>query len=291
MYSKRQQQTIARPATVSGFGYWGGRDCRVEFHPAPPDAGVSFVRHDLEPHARIPALVHQRIETPRRTTLRTPQARVEMVEHILAALFALHIDNCEVWVDDQEMPGCDGSSQPFVAALDSAGIVPQDAWRAQLIVREVTRLGDEESWIEARPVQTPGMSVKYRLDYGRDNAIGRQTLTLPITCDSFRRELAAARTFMLKAEADWLQGQGLGLRPTPRDLLVFDADGPIDNPLRYPDECVRHKVLDLVGDLALAGCDLVGHFIAHRSGHRLNAEMVRVLLTEGEKLQSRRRSA
>lgn len=291
MYSKRPQQTIAHSAAVSGFGYWSGRDCQVEFRPAPPDAGVVFVRRDLDPPARIPAHVQYRVEAPRRTTLRTPQARVEMVEHILAALFALQIDNCEVWVDAPEMPGCDGSSQPFAAALDSAGIVQQDGWRAQLIVREVTRLGDDESWIEARPVQTPGLSVKYRLDYGRDNPIGRQTLALPVTPDSFRRELARARTFMLKAEADWLQGQGLGLRPTTQDLLVFDADGPIDNPLRYPDECVRHKVLDLVGDLALAGCDLVGHVIANRSGHRLNAEMVRVLLTEGEKLQVRRRSA
>ena len=111
-----------------------------------------------------------------------------------------------------------------------------------------------------------------------------------ITPESFRHELAPARTFMLKEEAEWLQSQGFGKRAQWTDLLIFDAEGPIGNELRYPDECARHKILDLVGDFGLAGCDIVGHVIAHRSGHRLNAEMVRVLLAEGEKVLSRRKA-
>jgi UDP-3-O-acyl-N-acetylglucosamine deacetylase len=126
------------------------------------------------------------------------------------------------------------------------------------------------------------MSVKFHLDYGADNAIGRQTLTLAVTPESFRRELSPARTFMLKSEADWLLAQGLGKRATLQDLLVFDSQGPIDNELRYRDECVRHKTLDLIGDLSLAQCDFVGHFIAYRSGHRLNADLVRALVVEAE---------
>ncbi|HWL72686.1 MAG TPA: UDP-3-O-acyl-N-acetylglucosamine deacetylase, partial [Burkholderiaceae bacterium] len=200
-------------------------------------------------------------------------------------------DNCEIWVNQPEMPGCDGSSQPFVDALDTAGVVLQDAVRPQLVVKEITRLGNDESWIEARPAPVAGLTVRFRLDYGPDNSIGRQTIQLPITPDVFRNELAASRTFMLKTEADWLLAQGLGKRATLSDLLVFGEEGPIDNELRFRDECVRHKVLDMVGDLALAGCDLVGHFVAHRSGHRLNAEMVRVLLAEGERIEGRRRSA
>jgi UDP-3-O-acyl-N-acetylglucosamine deacetylase len=121
--------------------------------------------------------------------------------------------------------------------------------------------------------------------------IGRQCGRYVVTPDSFRRELAPSRTFMLKAEADWLRAQGLAQRPTSKDLLVFDEAGPIDNELRFPDECVRHKVLDVVGDLSLAGCDLVGQVIAHKSGHRLNAELARVLLVEGEKIQPWRRCA
>jgi UDP-3-O-acyl-N-acetylglucosamine deacetylase len=189
------------------------------------------------------------------------------------------------------MPGCDGSSQPFVEALTAAGIVELKAIRPTLYVREVTRLGNDESWVEARPSHAAGLSVKFHLDYGSDTAIGRQTLTLPVTPDSFRRELAPARTFMLKSEADWLLAQGLGTRATLKDLLVFDAEGPIDNELRYRDECVRHKTLDLVGDLSLAGCDLSGHFVAFRSGHRLNAELVRILLTEGDMVGGYKRSA
>lgn len=290
-YVPRPQRTLARPATVEGFGYWSGRDVRVEFRPAPPDSGVTFVRLDLERPTRIRAIVSNRLETPRRTTLRAAGATVEMIEHIMAALGGLQIDNCEVCVDAPEMPGCDGSAQPFVEALMAAGPVSQSATRNSLVVREVTRLGNAESWVEARPSANAGMSLKFHLDYGSGNAIGRQTLTLPITPDSFRRELAPARTFMLQAEADWLLAQGLGRRASPKDLLVFDAEGPIDNELRYRDECVRHKALDLVGDLALAGCDLIGHFIAYRSGHRLNAELVRVLLTEGDLAGGWRRTA
>ena len=264
---------------------------RVEFRPAPAGTGVVFVRTDLPKPARIPALVAHRIEVPRRTTLACNKARVEMVEHILAALAGLQIDNCEVAVNEPEMPGCDGSSQPFVTAIEQAGVVEQDAVREQLVVREVTRLGDENSWIEARPATAPGLSIRYRLDYGPGNAIGRQTLSINVTPQKFRAELASCRTFLLKAEADWLIAQGLGNRASLTDLLIFGEHGPIENVLRFSDECVRHKVLDVVGDLALSGCDVVGQIVAHKSGHRLNAELVRMLLIEGERVTARRKSA
>jgi UDP-3-O-[3-hydroxymyristoyl] N-acetylglucosamine deacetylase len=291
MHALRKQRTIARSVSVTGFGFWSGRDTRLEFHPAEADTGIVFVRTDLSPPVRIQAVVANRIETPRRTTLSAGGASVEMIEHVMAALGGLQIDNCEIHVDQPEMPGCDGSSLPFVAALDSAGAVEQTSGRPQLVVRNITRLGNDESWIEARPGAGGALSIKFRLDYGSGNAIGRQTLQLLITPESFRRELAASRTFVLQDEAEWLVSRGLGKRTTPRDLLVFDKDGPMDNELRYRDECVRHKTLDLIGDLALAGCDLVGHIIAHRSGHRLNAELVRALRNEEEILENRRRSA
>ena len=159
------------------------------------------------------------------------------------------------------------------------------------MVKNVTRLGNDESWVEARPSSDGNMTVKFRLDYGSGNAIGRQTLQLVITPESFSKELAPCRTFVLQQEAEWLVSRGLGKRATYQNVLVFDEHGPVENELRFRDECVRHKALDLVGDLAMAGCDLVGHFIAHRSGHRLNAELVRALLNEEEIVQSRRRSA
>jgi len=291
MHVLRKQRTIASCVSVDGFGLWSGRDVRVEFRPADQNTGIVFVRRDMPRPARIKAHVANRIETPRRTTLSAQGGSVEMVEHVMAALSGLRIDNCEVWVNEPEMPGCDGSSQPFVTALESAGYAEQPAERSQLVVQNVTRLGNEDSWVEARPSATHGMTVKFRLDYGSGNAIGRQTLQLPITPESFRRELAPCRTFMLQEEAEWLRARGLGQRATFQNLLVFDKDGPLENELRFPDECVRHKTLDLVGDLALSGCDLIGHFVAHRSGHRLNAELVRALLNEEEVVEGWRRSA
>jgi len=287
----RAQQTLACSVEVEGFGYWTGRDVKVRFRSAPANTGIVFVRADLPQPKRISAIVERRIEMPRRTALAADGATVEMVEHIMAALAGLNIDNCEVWVDGAEMPGLDGSAQAYVEALQSAGIVEQDAVRAQLIVDDVTRVGNDESWVEARPVRTRCLQVRYRLDYGSESPIGRQTFEMRVTPDSFRKELASARTFILEAEADWLRKQGLGARVTFDDLLVFGDTGPCNNALRFEDECVRHKALDLIGDLALAGCDFVGQIIAYRSGHRLNAELVKALLAEGQVLGGLRKSA
>jgi len=287
----RQQTTLERAVQVTGFGYWSGKDVCVEFRPAEPNTGIVFVRCNGDAPKRIPALVANRIEVPRRTNLSCGGASVEMVEHIMAALAGLRVDNCEVWVDSAEMPACDGSSKTFAEALLSAGIVEQHAQRARIVITDITRVGNENSWVEARPSHIGGFSIKYRLDYMECPAIGRQTLEMTVTPETFKQKLAPARTFLLKAEADWLQEQGLGSRVTYGDLLVFDNDGPLENELRYPDECVRHKALDLVGDLALAGCDLVGRITAHRSGHRLNAELVSVLLAENQIVESVRRTA
>lgn len=278
MSSSRQQRTLGRTAQVDGFGYWSGRDVRVEFRPADEDTGIVFVRSDLSPVRRIAALVANRFETPRRTTLAADGATAEMVEHILAALAGLQIDNCEIWVDSAEMPGCDGSSQAFVTALTAAGAVEQDAPRASLVISDVTRVGNEDSWVEARPSRTPGLSLKYKLDYGSQGPIGRQTLDFAVTTESFCQELAPARTFLLQPEADWLRQRGFGARVTSRDVLIFNDEGLVNNELRFDDECVRHKTLDLLGDLALAGCDIEGRIVAYRSGHRLNADLVKALL-------------
>ena len=195
---------------------------------------------------------------PRRTTLRCGEARVEMIEHIMAALAGLQIDNCELWVNQPEMPGCDGSCLPFVEALYAAGSVEQEADRRQHVIRRAIRLGNAESWIEARPCCSAKTILRYELDYGSGNPIGRQSLEISLSPRHFHMNLAPSRTFMLEAEAAAMKAQGLGSRATCKDLLVFGSSGLIDNQLRFPDECVRHKLADMVGDLALAGCDLVG---------------------------------
>jgi UDP-3-O-acyl N-acetylglucosamine deacetylase len=283
----RKQRTLARSAAVEGFGYWSGRDVCIEFHPAPENTGVVFCRSDLKPPVWIAAAVENRTEAPRRTTLAAPGAAVEMVEHILAALAGLEIDNCQVRANAPEMPGGDGSSLIFVDALKQAGVVEQASLRPMLVVTETTRVGGPDCWVEASPSDSPCMTVRYHLDYGRDNPIGRETIELAVTPETFEKELAPARTFLLKHEANWLRAQGLGTRATYRDLLVFDDCGPIDNELRFVDECVRHKTLDLIGDLALAGRQIVGHITAHRSGHRQNAELVQALLKKANMMNRR----
>jgi UDP-3-O-acyl N-acetylglucosamine deacetylase len=270
-------------AVVEGFGFWSGRDIRVEFHPAGVNTGLVFIRDDLSAPEKISATIEHRIETPRRTTLTHGSVRVEMVEHIMAALCGLGVTNCEIHANESEMPGCDGSSTAFVEALDAAGVITQDALQSRLVIRETIRVGDSDHWIEARPASDGKTSLRYRLDYTElAPAIGRQTAEFVITPEVFRAEIARCRTFMLEQEAKWLLSQGLGTRVRPTDVLIFDQEGPKENTLRFKDECVRHKILDMVGDFALAGCHLVGRIIAHRSGHRLNAELIKVLLKEGQ---------
>jgi UDP-3-O-acyl N-acetylglucosamine deacetylase len=276
----RSQQTIRRAVTVVGSGYWSGRTCRVEFLPAAAGTGIAFLRTVGGVPVRIPLGVESRVEATARTNLAVAGVRVQMVEHAASALAGLGIDCCLVRVSAEELPGLDGSAREFVAALDEAGIERLGPPLEPLVVREPCRVADGDAWIEALPPVHPGLSVEYELDYG-PGPIGRQTLAIRVTPDTYRTELAAARTFIMEADAAQLRAQGLAGRVTLRDLVVFGADGPIDNPLRWPDECVRHKVLDLVGDLALAGRPIHAHVRACRSGHRLNAMLAARLRTLG----------
>jgi UDP-3-O-acyl N-acetylglucosamine deacetylase len=278
----RRQRTLARPVGVTGFGYFSGRDVRVEFWPATEYAGITFVRHDAGPAARIPVDPSLRLDVPRRTNLELNGARVEMVEHVLAALSGLGVDNCEIWVDAPEMPGCDGSARLFVEAIDAVGLVEQRSPVRQIVVERSVRVGSGDSWVEAQPPRTAGLSVSYELDFGSASPIGRQTYALDVTPDSFRRQLASCRTFIGQDVAQAMVGQGIGQRVTPQDLLIFGEHGPIENTLRFPDECVRHKILDVVGDLALTGCEIIGHVVGYRCGHALHAELARRLTAEFE---------
>lgn len=279
----RTQRTIRRPASVSGVGYWSGRATRVDLLPAPAYAGVIFLRGSGAGAARITATVERRVDAQQRTALAVGGARVEMVEHVLSALAGLEVDSCLVRVPETELPGLDGSAQAFVEAIDAAGFEDLGAPVEPLVLDTTLRVEDGAAWIEAGPPRHPGLSVDYTLDYG-PGPIGRQTLELMITPDVYRAELAAARTFITVADAERLRAAGLAPTAGTGDLLVFGPDGPIDNPLRWPDECVRHKVLDLVGDLALAGRPLHAHVRACRSGHRLNAALVtRILAALGRR--------
>lgn len=278
MSSPRLQKTISRPVMVSGYGYWSGKDVRVEFRPAEVGTGITFVRDDISSLARVPAKIEYRQDIKRRSNLNYQGTEVGMVEHIMAALAGLQIDNCEVGVDQAEMPGCDGSSLAFVQALDAAGTVEQEAEVQQIVVQQSVRFSTGDSWIEAHPEPSGKYVVEFELDYPHDAVIGRQSVSVEVTPEKFRHEIAPCRTFVLQREADYMIRQGIGLRVTPRDLLVFDEQGPVQNVLRFENECARHKTLDVIGDLALTGCEIVGRIVAHRSSHQLNATMASELV-------------
>ncbi len=276
--SRRPQRTIARDAGVCGVSFIEGRDVQIRFRPAEVDTGVVFVRSDLAESPSVPARVKYVIPRQRRTTIQRGEATVEMVEHVMAALAGLQIDNCRVEIDGPETPGCDGSSLAFVEALNGAGLVDQERAREMFVIERPITVREGTSILTAHPGDAEKLVLTYSLDYGSHTPIGSQSLFVEVSPENFRSELASSRTFLLEAEAKAMREAGIGRRTTEADLLIFGRDGVIGNVLRYQDECVRHKILDLVGDLALLAKDLAGHVVAHRSGHSLNASLVRKLM-------------
>ncbi len=273
----RYQRTLARPAEVRGTGMLTGADVRLRFVPAPPCSGVVFVRTDLRPRTQIVAHITNVTGTRRRTTIGAAPAQVALVEHVLAALAGLRIDNCHVELDAPEPPGLDGSARRFVDALLAAGLKRQPARRAVWRIETSIILEANGATLALHPTDDENLMLSYFLDYGLNSPIARQVHTQVLKPGSFAVELAGCRTFILESEAAELRSQGIGARTTPADLLVFGAHGPIDNTLRFANEPARHKVLDMIGDLSLLGVDLCGHVVAYRSGHPLNVELARVL--------------
>lgn len=280
---ERRQTTIARPATVKGIGFVSGADVTLTFLPAEANSGRVFVRQDLPDQPCIPVSINHVVTERRlRTALRSGDAVVEMTEHVLAALAGLDIDNCQIQIDGPETPAMDGSCLPFVDALLSAGIERLDAPKQTYVVEESINASAGDAMIGAHPGSPDRLDVTFNLDYSQNPGIGRQSLHVRITPETFVKEIAPARTFVLERDVAQLRAAGLGARSTYKDLLVFADDGHvIENLLRYPDECVRHKILDVIGDLALLGRPIHGHVLAHRSGHQLNAALVHKL-ADGE---------
>ena len=274
------QHTIARDVELEGRGLFTGEPVSVRLRPAPPDSGICFVRVDQTPPIRIAATVENVSKRARRTALKNGTVAIETVEHCLGACAGLSVDNLQIELDANELPGLDGSSLAFVERLRTAGVEEQDQVRTPFVISEMIRVVDGDSELVALPPLNPDseeLEVAYELDYGAGSPIGRQSYRVNITPENFEANIAPARTFVLEREAEELRANGLGKHLTHADILVFGKNGPIENRLRFPDECVRHKILDLVGDLALLGKPLAGRILARKSGHSLNHSLVRAI--------------
>ncbi len=276
----RPRQTIQREITLEGVGLHLGMPCRLTFRPSPDAGGVRFVREDKPGSAPIPAHVSAAVESERRTVLGQGPDALHTVEHVLAAVAAAGIDDLLIVMNAPEPPIMDGSAGPFMRALLEAGRRPSGGKIAALRVSECFRVEDGTSWYEVYP--SPELVVDVTIEFPHD-LVGRQHGRYRITPDEFERELADARTFGFSSEVEELRAKGLIRGGTTENAIVLGPSGVMDNTLRWPDEFVRHKALDCVGDLALAGRPVLGRIVAHRPSHRGTVKLVRELLTRTSK--------
>jgi len=266
-----RQHTIRKPVGIEGIGLHSGKVARITLSPAPADSGVVFrVRATGE---RIPARADSVVNSHYATTVGVNGTRIQTVEHLMAAVSGFGIDNVEIEVDGPEIPALDGSAKPFVALLSLAGRVQQSARLRPVTIPCALRVGDNGRWMQIVPSDT------FRISYTLDNehpAIGTQVLSWTPTERSFVEDFAPARTYGFLKDLGLMRKNGLARGGSLDNAIVLGNQGALTG-LRYRDEFVRHKIVDLLGDLALLGRPLVGHVIARNGGHALNLELVQTI--------------
>jgi UDP-3-O-[3-hydroxymyristoyl] N-acetylglucosamine deacetylase/3-hydroxyacyl-[acyl-carrier-protein] dehydratase len=279
-----KQKTIKNPATLSGVGLHSGKTIHMTIKPAKDNEGITFVRVDLpgKPQVKVTACNAVTDEQLSRCTAVEAQGvRIYTVEHVLAALNGLGIDNAVIEIDGEEVPGLDGSSLEFVKALEHSGAVEQESEKNVFVIKEPIVVSNKNATIAIIPHDQ--LDISYTLDY--DHPLLRsQFFAQSIDQVSFIKNLAPARTFCLESEVNEIKAHGLAKGANYQNTLVMSAKGPLENALRFPDECARHKVLDIVGDLYLLGYAVKGAVFATKSGHRLNRTLVK-------KIDAQRRSS
>lgn len=272
-----KQRTLREKVSFRGQGLHTGQQVEMTVLPAEPNTGICFCRADLNPSLRVRVAVENvRQDEMRQTALVVGQGVVRTIEHLMATFHGLGIDNAVVEVMGDELPGMDGSALEFVRAFQQTGLQEQDAERQVFEIKEPIYVDHGEQSIMILPSNQ--LSVSYTLSY-KDQDLSDQYMTVSVLPEIFERELAPARTFCLKKEAEYLLSQGFGKGANVKNTLVFERNLPMDNELRFENEACRHKIMDLLGDLFLAGF-VRGHVIAVRSGHALNLELVRKIVMQ-----------
>ena len=262
------QRTLRRPVSCVGIGLHSGAKVRLSLKPAPADFGIRFRRTDLGNH-EIPATVQHLAGIQLATGLTRNEVSVETVEHLLAALVSLRIDNVLVELNSPEVPIMDGSAAPFVYLVQEAGVKVLQARRKYLKIARPIAISRGDKRIALYP--SDHFKVTYSISYDHP-LLRHQTRTLQISEESFIDEVAPARTFTFLKDVEMLRQNGLALGGSLENAIVLGESGVLNNALRFEDEFVRHKILDAVGDLALVGYPVIGHLVAHRAGHALHTE-------------------
>ena len=258
---------------LSGVGIHTGTSARLRLLPAEPGSGVLFRRADLDGKPEVPARIEFVYSQPRRSGLRSGLAEVCTIEHLMAAIHAYQIDNVLAEITGPEVPGIDGSGRGFVEAIEQAGIREQKRDIEPHVVTDPIHVSGGDWAIVALPHEA-GLRISYTLGYDSPRSL-HQSYTFDVTPERFREEIAPARTFVTSDEIQKLREAGLGQGATEENTLVIGADAEEDaKNLRFPDEYVRHKVLDVIGDFALLGRPLCAHIVAHRTGHAANRALV-----------------
>ena len=277
----RSQQTISKSAFLSGIGLHFGNPASMAIHSAPANTGIVFVKHVENQIQSCPANISYLGQTDHCTSLESDTLQVQTVEHVLSALAGLEIDNAYVEIQGQEIPAADGSALPFVEILQNCGISSQDEPRSYIKIVEPITVQDGRRSITVTPSALPNIS--YFIDFPHP-LIKQQEYEHSCTPLDFQRNIASARTFAFRQEVEFLWSRGLGLGGSLNNTVVFSDTGLVnEEELRFTDECVRHKVLDLIGDLALLGIPVIGHFIAKYAGHTLHTQLVQAILDNPDK--------
>jgi UDP-3-O-[3-hydroxymyristoyl] N-acetylglucosamine deacetylase len=270
------QRTVARRVTCTGVGLHSGAPVQLTLAPAAADAGVTFVRMDLG--VEVPARHDLVVDTRLSTSIGLGSARVSTIEHVMAALQGMGVDNCRVEVDGPEIPILDGSAAPFVCLVLEAGVKELKAARKYVMITSPVEVRDGDKLARLEP--SDGFTVRFTADFGHP-LITNQGFEVTVTDRTFEREVARARTFCFRKDIELMQRNGLAKGGSLENAIVVD-DFSIMNPegLRFPDEFARHKVLDAIGDLALLGRPVLGTLTAVKSGHALNQALVRKVLAD-----------
>lgn len=274
-FTAHLEQTIEAPLEFAGVGLHSGAPVTMRLLPAPGGSGIVFRRTDLD-NFEIPANGRNVAKVSYATSLMRQGVLISTTEHLLSALVGMGVDNVIVELDNLELPILDGSAQPYVEAIERVGIKAQRRQREYIRVLRPVEVREGDKFLGLYPGS--GYRIEYTIDFPAP--IGQQSTSVDLATSNYRASIAPARTFGYKADEKRLRDMGLIRGAGPENAIILGSNGPENGPLRFPDEYVRHKVLDLIGDLALAGRRIEGHVVAERAGHAMHTALVSRLMKD-----------